>query len=54
MKGYYAAVCEVKSSVQTMAKHTIQGVQSLHNFSGEVAGMRAWNAYNEGPGKYVL
>ena len=52
VKGCYAAVCEVKSSAQTMTKHTMQGVQSLHNFSYEAGGMRAWHAYNVGPGKY--
>ena len=35
-----------------MTKHTMQGVQSLHNFSYEAGGMRAWHAYNLAPGKY--
>ena len=52
VKGCYAAVCEVKLSAQTMTKHTMQGIQSLHNFSYEARGMRAWHAYNVGPGKF--
>ena len=44
VKGCYAAMCEVKLSVQTMTKHTMQGVQSLHNFSYEARGIRARHA----------
>ena len=51
MKGCYAAVCRVQPSAQTMTKHTMAGVQALHNFSYESGGMRAWRAYDVGPGR---
>ena len=51
-KGCYAAVCRVQASAQTMTKHTMAGVQALHNFSYENGGMRAWCAYDVGPGKF--
>ena len=35
-----------------MHKHTMTGVQSLNNFSYEGEGLRAWCAYNMGPGKF--
>lgn len=52
VKGCYAAVCRVQASAQTMNKHTMAGVQALHNFSYENGGMRVWRAYDVGPGKF--
>jgi len=52
VKGCYAAVCRVQASAQTMTKHTMAGVQALHNFSYENGGMRVWRAYDVGPGKF--
>ena len=52
VKSCYAAVCRVQSSAQTMTKHTMVGVQLLHNFSYENGGMRVWRAYGIGPGKF--
>ena len=40
IKGCYAAECQAQASAQTMTKHTMTGVQGLHNFSYENAGMR--------------
>ena len=53
VKGCYAAVCGVQASVQTMTKHTMPGVQALHNFSYENGGMRVWRAFDVGPGKFI-
>ena len=52
IKGCYAAVCLVQPSAQTMSKHNMAGIQSLHNFSYENGGIRVWRAYNVGPGKF--
>ena len=52
VKGCYAAVCRVQPSAQTMTKHTMTGVQALHNFSYENGGMRVWRACDVGPGKF--
>ena len=52
IKGCYAAVCRVQVSAQTMTKHTMAGVQALHNFSYENGGMRVRCAYDVGPGKF--
>ncbi|CAH3145827.1 unnamed protein product [Porites evermanni] len=52
IKGCYAAVCLVQPSAQTMSKHNMAGIQSLHNFSCENGGIRVWRAYNVGPGKF--
>ena len=52
VKGCYAAVCGVQASAQTMTKHTMPGVQALHNFSYENGGMRVWRAFDVGPGKF--
>ena len=52
IKGCYAAVCLAQASAQTMTKHTMAGVQGLHNFSYENGGMRVWRAYDVGPGKF--
>ena len=52
VKGCYASVCKVQTTLQTMRKHTMTGVQSLNNFSYEEGGLRAWRAYNIGPGKF--
>jgi len=52
VKGCYAAVCKVQATSQTMEKHTMTGVQSLNNFSYVAGGLRAWRAYNLGPGKF--
>ena len=52
IKGCYAAVCRAQPSAQTMIKHTMTGVQRLHNFSYENGGMRVWRAYDVGPGKF--
>ena len=52
IKGCYAAVCLSKASAQTMTKHTMAGVQGLHNFSYENGGMRVWRAYDVGPEKF--
>ena len=52
VKGYYASVCKVQAMSQTMHKHSMTGVQSLNNFSYEGGGLRAWRAYNIGPGKF--
>lgn len=52
VKGCYAAVCRVQPSAQTMTKHTMAGVQAIHNFSYENGGMRVWRAYDVGPGKF--
>ena len=52
VKGCYASVCKVQTTLQTMHKHTMSGVQSLNNFSYEGGGLRAWRAYNIGPGKF--
>jgi len=51
VKGCYAAVCTVQTTAQTMFKHTMTGVQALNNFLFE-DGVRAWRAYNVGPGKF--
>ena len=40
IKGCYAAECQAQASAQTMTKHTMTGVQGLHNFSYENGGMR--------------
>ena len=52
IKGCYAAVCLAQASAQTMTKHTMAGVQGLHNFSYENGGMRMWRAYDFVPGKF--
>ena len=52
VKGCYAAVCRVQPSAQTMTKHTMTGVQALHNFSYENGGMKVWRACDVGPGKF--
>lgn len=52
VKGCYAAVCRVQASAQTITKHSMAGVQALHNFSYENGGMRVWRAYDVGPGKF--
>ena len=52
VKGCYASVCKVQTTLQTMHKHTMTGVQSLNNFSYEGGGLRAWRAYNIGSGKF--
>ena len=52
IKDCYAAVCRAQASVQTMTKHTMAGVQGLHNFSYENGGMRVWRAYDVGPRKF--
>ena len=52
VKGCYASVCKVQTTLQTMHKHFMSGVQSLNNFSYEGGGLRAWRAYNIGPGKF--
>ena len=52
VKGCYATVCRVQASAQTMTKHTMAGVQALHNFSYENGGLRVWRAYDVGPGKF--
>ena len=51
VKGCYASVCKIQTTSQMMQKHTMTGVQSLNNFSYEGGGLRAWRAYNIGPGK---
>ena len=35
-----------------MTKHTMAGVQALHNFSYENGGLRVWRVYDIGPGKF--
>ena len=52
VKGCYASVCKVQATLQTMHKHAMTGVQSLNNFLYEEGGLRAWRAYNIGPGKF--
>ena len=52
VKLFYAAVCRVQASAQTMTKHTMPGVQALHNFSYKNEGMRVWHAFDVGPGKF--
>ena len=52
IKGCYVAVCRAQASTQTMTKHTMAGVQGLHNFSYENGGMRVWRAHDVGPGKF--
>ena len=52
VKGCYATVCRVQTSAQTMTKHTMAGVQALHNFLYENGGLRVWRAYDVGPGKF--
>ena len=52
IKDCYAGVCRAQASVQTMTKHTMAGVQGLHNFSYENGGMRVWRAYDVGPRKF--
>ena len=51
VKGCYAAVMQISESNQTMTKHTMPGMQALNNFRFESTGLRAWRAYNVGPGK---
>ena len=52
VKGCYASVCKVQTMSQTMHKHTMTGIQALNNFCYEGGGLRAWRAYNIGPGKF--
>ena len=52
VRGCYAAVCRFQPSAQTMTKHTMKGMQALHNFSYEKGGMRVWRAYKVGSGKF--
>ena len=52
VKGCYAAVCRVQASAQTMTKHSMTGVQALHNFSYENGGVKVWRAHDVGPGKF--
>jgi len=52
VKGCYAAVCQVQVSAQMMTKHTMAGVQALHNFLYESGDMRVWCAYDVSPGKF--
>ena len=40
IKGCYSAECQAQASAQTMTKHTMTGVQGLHNFSYENGDMR--------------
>ncbi|KAK3730136.1 hypothetical protein QZH41_015846, partial [Actinostola sp. cb2023] len=51
VKGCYAAVVQMDQIKQTMTAHTMPGVQALNNFHFESNGLRAWRAYNVGPGK---
>ena len=52
VKGCFAAVVRINTSMKTMAKHSMTGIQSLNNFSFNANGsMKAWKAYNVGPGK---
>ena len=44
--------CVESRHVQTMTKHTMAGVQALHNFLYENGGLRVWRAYDVGPGKF--
>ena len=52
VKGCYASVCKVQTMSQTMHKHTMTGIQALNNFCYEGGGLRAWQAYDIGPGKF--
>ncbi|KAK3721866.1 hypothetical protein QZH41_011502, partial [Actinostola sp. cb2023] len=51
VKGCYAAVVQMDQTKQTMTAHTMPGIQALNNFHFESNGLRAWRAYNVGPGK---
>ena len=51
VKGCHAAVVKIQESNQTMKKHTLTGIRALNNFTFESVGLRAWRAYNVGPGK---
>ena len=52
VKGCFAAVVRINTSMKTMEKHSMTGIQSLNNFSFEDNGsLKAWKAYNVGPGK---
>ena len=53
VKGCYASACRVQTTLQTMHKHTMTGVQSPYNFSYEGGGLRAWRAYNIGTWKIL-
>ena len=51
-RGCYAAVCQVQSSAQTMAKDTMTGAQALNDFSHDNRGLRMWRAYDIKPGNF--
>ena len=52
VKRCFAAVVRINTSMKTMAKHSMTGIQSLNNFSFNANGStKAWKAYNVGPGK---
>lgn len=49
--GCHAVVVKIQESNQTMKKYKITGILALNDFTFESAGLRAWRAYNVGPGK---
>jgi len=52
VKGCFAAGVRINTSMKTMEKHSMTGIQSLNNFSfNDNGSMNAWKAYNVGPGK---
>lgn len=51
VKGCYPAVVKINEAKQTMTAHTMAGILVLNNFQFEQTGIRAWRAYNVGPGK---
>lgn len=53
LKGCRAAVVEVDASKETGIDNKISGISFLNNFQFEKNGIRAWKAYNVGPGRLL-
>ena len=53
LKGCRAAVVEVDASKETGIDNKISGISFLNNFQFEENGIRAWKAYNVGPGRLL-
>ena len=53
LKGCRASVVEVDASKETGIDNKISGISFLNNFQFEENGIRAWKAYNVGPGRLL-
>ena len=51
VKGCNTAVVRLQERNHTTKKHTMSGIQVLHDFSFESEGLQVWRVYNVGLGK---